>query len=152
MCHQAPFDSPYDDLCARGKAELVQDVVDVCLDGSFRHDQRVGNLAVGFALGNEPHDLAFTLRKPAKGFFSNTVRRMRFFPGKRGERGAQEVFVQIVIINRLCQRVDLFSRGSKVVFSQVFLPEVAVLSSQRTMDLSEEGPLLASHSAAPGFL
>ena len=44
MCRQAFFDSPHDDLCARCKVELVQDIVDMGLDGSFGHHQRIGDL------------------------------------------------------------------------------------------------------------
>ena len=56
------------------------------LDGSFRHHHGIGNLAVGFALSNEPHNPAFTLREPAKGFFGSAVGRSGFFAGQRAER------------------------------------------------------------------
>ena len=44
------------------------------LDGSFRHHQRIGHLAVRFPLGNEPHDLAFTLREPCTGYVRRVTR------------------------------------------------------------------------------
>ena len=122
------------------------------LDGSFGHHQGIGNLTVGFALGNEPRNLAFALRKPAKGFFSKAARSDRFFSGKRIERGMQEVLMQVGIINRTCQGCDPLSRRGKVALGQVFLLEALVLPSQRTMDLPEKWLLLASQGTLRGFL
>jgi len=80
------------------------------LDGSFRHHQGIGDLTVGFALSNKPHNLAFTLREPTKGCFGRAVWRDEFFPGQRTERSLQEVFAQVAIINGACLGVDYLSR------------------------------------------
>src|SRR5947209_3018387 len=124
----------------------------MCLDGSFRHHQRIGNLAVGFALGNQRHYFAFALRKSAKSFSGSPVCRGRFFPRKRSERSVQEVFAQIDIIKCACQGFNPLSRRGKVALGQVFLLEASVLSSQRTIDLPEEWFFLASQGTTPGFL
>src|SRR5260370_10981036 len=115
-------------------------------------NQFVGYLTVRFPLCDERRHLAFALRKPAKGFFGNTAHRDRFFSGKRGERGTQEVFAQVDIINRSCQGCDPLSRRGKVALGQVFLLEVLVLPSEDTMELPEEGELLSSTGTMRGFL
>ena len=84
---QASFDGPQHDLCTRSKAKLVQDVVDVSLNGYFGHNQRLGNLAVGLTLRHQRHHFEFTLCEPAKGLFGSAFRSDWIFPGKRGQRG-----------------------------------------------------------------
>jgi len=122
------------------------------LDCPVADNQFVGYFTVRFPLCDERCHLAFTLREPAKGFFGNTAHRDRFFSGKRGERGMQEVFTQVDIINCSCQRCESLSRRGKVALGQVFLLEVLVLPSQRTMELPEEWQLLASQGTLRGFL
>ncbi len=135
---QASFDGPQHDLCSRSKAKLVQDVVYVSLNGYFGHNQRLGNLAVGFSLRNQRHHFEFTLCEPAKGLFGSAFRRDRFFPGKRGQRGLQELIVQRAIVNRACQGCDPLSSRAKVVLGQVFLLKVSMRVSCCTMNAPEQ--------------
>jgi len=62
------------------------------------------------------------------------------------------VFAQVDIINRSCQGCDPLSRRGKVALGQVFLLEVLVLPSQRTVKLPEEWSLLSSQGTLRGFL
>lgn len=120
--------------------------------GSFAHHQEIGYLPTGLPLGNEPRNLAFTLREPIKDCSGGAVGRGRFFPGQAALRGVQEVLAQVAILNRFSQGYDPFSCGGKGALGQVFLLEAPVLSSQRAIDLPEEWYFLSSQGAAPGFL
>src|SRR5260370_31480654 len=112
----------------------------------------ISDLTVGFHLWDEGRHLGFALRKPAKGFFGNTTCSDRFFSGKRGERGMQEVLAQVDIINRSCQGCDLLPRRGKVALGQVFLLEILLLPSDYTMELPEDWSLLSTQRTLRGFL
>lgn len=58
-----PLDNPSRYCRAGAEAELGADTIDMALDGPFRQEELVGNLAIGHIVGNRFGDFEFT---PAK--------------------------------------------------------------------------------------
>src|SRR5215475_7820543 len=55
------------ELCPAGDAELVEDLVQVVLDGAGADEQLAGDLPVGQALGGQPGDLRLLRREHLRG-------------------------------------------------------------------------------------
>src|SRR6266702_2779034 len=139
------FNRPHRNLCARGKAQLSQNIAHVHFGGSFANHPEISDLPARLALSNECCDFTFTFCYTAKRLPGSLSGERRFFLWEGVKRRAFELVAQGCISDGCRKLLDELPPRSIFLPSLIFVLEELICSSQRPMDGPQDRPSVARH-------